>query len=206
MDAPALIATAALAFASTNVDGYALLLGFFSDKRYRPAEVAAGQFISVATQLAISAALVGIGKVTEAPFLGLAGIVPLLAGLTRIADRRGQDSPRPACGAQSARQARGRFLRVAAVAAVATSGAVDNVLVYASLLVGRTSAAVVEVACTFALMTVLLCLCAHATASSRSVQKAWRVAVSRVAPFMATAIGLSLLIRFGTLRWIVSLA
>lgn len=206
MDASALIVTAAVAFASTNVDGYALLLGFFSDDRYRAAEVAAGQFISVATQLAISAAIVVFGKVTEAPFLGLAGVVPLLAGLTRIANRRGQDSPRLERGAQRAWQARGGFLRVGAVAAVATSSAVDNVLVYASLLVGRTTGAVVEVACTFALLTVLLCLCAYATASSRSVLKALHVAAGRIAPFMATAIGVSLLIRFGTLGWIVSLA
>ena len=206
LDAPALIVTAAVAFASTNVDGYALLLGFFSDKRYRAGEVAAGQFLSVAIQLAISAAIVRFGKVTEAPFLGLAGMVPLLAGLTRMVDRRERDGPHLNSGAPAAWQARGRVLRAATVTVVATSGAVDNILVYSSLLVGRTTAAVISVACTFALLTVLLCLCAYATASSRSVLKALHVAAGRVAPFMATAIGLSLLIRFGTLRWIVSLA
>jgi len=206
LDAHALIATAAVAFASTNVDGYALLLGFFSDKRYRAGEVAAGQFVSVTIQLTISAAIVVYGQVTEAPFLGLAGMVPLLAGLTRIVDRRGRDGPRLECGAQTARPSRGRILRMATVAVVATSGAVDNILVYSSLLVGRTTAAIVAVACTFALLTVLLCLCAYATAGSRSVLKALHVAAGRVAPFMTTAIGVSLLIRFGTLRWIVSLA
>ena len=55
MDAlPALIVTATAAYVSTNVDGYALLLGFFSNERYRAMEIVAGQFLSMATQLAIS--------------------------------------------------------------------------------------------------------------------------------------------------------
>lgn len=205
LDACALIVTATAAYASTNVDGYALLLGFFCDRRYRVREVVAGQFISVATQLAMSAALVASGSVTEAPFLGLAGVVPLIAGLSRIADRRGTDA-RGESTAQPARRERGAFRRLATVTAVATSGAIDNVLVYASLLVGHTGRDGLAVACLFALLTALLCLCAFATARRGSSIKALHAVAERVAPFMATAVGVSLLIRFNTLPWIFSLA
>ena len=91
---PALIVTATAAYVSTNVDGYALLLGFFSNERYRAMEIVAGQFLSMATQLAISIAVMRSGWVAHSPLVGLVGAVPLLAGLKRIAQLRRRDGPR----------------------------------------------------------------------------------------------------------------
>ncbi len=206
MNAPALIVTATAAYASTNIDGYALLLGFFSDKRYRVAEVVLGQFVSVAVQLALSAAIVAFGSVTEAPYFGLAGVVPLIAGLSRLARRRRADGTHVESAAQPIWPERGAFRRVVAVAGVATSGAIDNVLVYAGLLIGHTARAGLAMVITFALLTALLCFCSYATVRLHSPVRALHAAAGSVAPFLATAVGVSLLIRFGTLRWIFSLA
>ncbi len=203
---PELVVTATAAYASTNVDGYALLLGFFSNERYCATEIAAGQFASVAAQVAISAAIAQSGWVVQAPFIGLAGVVPLIAGLKRIAEMRRRGSPRIDSAAEQTDSAHGAFGRAATVAAVATSSAIDNIVVYASLLVGRTASDVSWISFTFALLTGVLCLCACATAGSRAPVAALRLAAGRVAPFMTTAIGALLLIRFDTLPWIYSLA
>lgn len=204
---PELMVTATVAYASTNVDGYALLLGFFSDERYGAAQIAAGQFASVAAQVAISAAIAQSGWVVQAPLIGLAGVVPMIAGLKRIAEMRRGDSPQIACRAVPRTQREhGAVRRAATVAAVATASAIDNVVVYASLLVGHTASDVLLISCMFGLLTALLCLCAGATAGSRAPVAALRIAAGRLAPFATTAIGLLLLIRFDTLRWIYSLA
>jgi cadmium resistance protein CadD (predicted permease) len=201
-----LVTTLTVAYVSTNVDGYALLLSFFSNARYRAGEIVAGQFISVAAQLAISAAITQSAWATNAPCIGLAGIVPLIAGLIRIAGllrRDGCDDQRAAPRTTTAAGCAGRIL---AVTAVATSGAVDNVLVYSSLMIGRPTADVSIVGITFGVLTALLCVGAFMTVRSPLSMAALRRAATRIAPFATTAIGLSLLIRFDTFAWICSLA
>lgn len=207
MDAsPALIAIATAAYVSTNVDGYALLLGFFSNERYRAMEIVAGQFISVVTQVALSIAVMRSGWVTQSPLVGLAGVVPLFAGLKRIAQLRRRDEPQNESGTDRWTSARGTGGRVATVAVVATSGAIDNVMVYSSVMVDRATSDVLLIAGTFGLLTSLLCLCAFWTAGSRSSIPALQFAARRIAPYTTAAIGVSLFIRFDTFPWLYSLA
>lgn len=202
---PALIVPAAVAYASTNVDGYVLLLGFVSHPRYRPAEVVAGQFASVAVQLAIAIAIAQSGRLAAGPLIGLVGFVPLVAGLMRIAQWRKQAGADGAVRSRPPRSASRRFGRAATVCAVATSGAVDNVFVYASVLMGRTLLDAMCTACVFAVLTAGLCLTAYATTHSSGAFIRLRSIAARGAPLMTTAIGLSVLIRFDTLPWLCSL-
>jgi cadmium resistance protein CadD (predicted permease) len=198
---------AAAAYMSTNVDGFALLLDFFSNENYRASEIAAGQLASVAVQLAMSIAIIKLGYVRDTPFIGLAGIVPLVAGLKRIATWRSGDVARGASAPGLRPGApRGTVARLAAVAVIATCGAIDNVLVYAGLLVGHGVADLISVSIVFVALTVSLCMLAFTAARSRISVPALRTAANRIAPFMTTAIGAALLIRFGTLGWIYSLA
>ena len=46
---PVFVAAVTAAYVSTNVDGYALLLTFFSNARFRTVEIVAGQFVSMPT-------------------------------------------------------------------------------------------------------------------------------------------------------------
>lgn len=207
MDAlPALIVTATAAYVSTNVDGYALLLGFFNNERYRAMEIVAGQFLSMATQVAISIAVMRSGWVVHSPLVGLAGVVPLLAGLKRIAQLRQRDRPEKENAVCRESPGHGTFGRVATVAVVTTSGAIDNVMVYSSVMMDRAPSQMMFIAGAFGLLTALLCLCAFGTAGSRSSIPALQFAARRIAPFMAVAIGVSLFIRFRTFPWICSLA
>lgn len=202
---PALIITATVAYASTNVDGYVLLLGFVSDRRYGPKEVVAGQFASVAVRLAISLTIVQSGRIAG-PSIGLVGVVPFVVGLGRIAQcgqRVGVFGEENRSRPPSTNRTLGR---VATVCAVATSGAIDNIFVYASVLMGHTLSDALLTACLFAVLTAALCLCAYATVNASGVFAGLRSAAGRVAPFMTAAIGLSVLIRFGTLPWLCSFA
>lgn len=198
--------TATVAYVSTNIDGYALLLGFFSNARYRAGEIVAGQFVSMAVQMLLSFAIMQSGGVRAAPFVGLAGMVPLIVGIRRIARLRQCDGAGVLGAANPKRLADGALGRIAAVAVVATSGAIDNVLVYASVLMGRASGDVVGIASVFSVLTAVLCACAFLTARSRMSMSAIQVAAGRIAAFATTAIGMSLLLRFDTLAWIYSLA
>jgi cadmium resistance protein CadD (predicted permease) len=197
---------ATAAYVSTNVDGYALLLVFFGNARYRAMEVVAGQFVSVGVQIALSLATAKLGWRYDAPFVGLAGIVPLVVGLKRIAGlRRAGD----ACVREPGHRTffgKGRSAHITTVSLVATSGAVDNVLVYSSLFAGRAPRDVAWAATDFVVLTAALCACAFFTARSPTSIRALRMAAARIAPFMTTAVGLSLLIRFKTLAWIYTLA
>lgn len=201
-----LMMAATAAYVSTNVDGYALLLVFFGNARYRAMEVVAGQFVSVGVQLALSLAIGQLGWRYDAPFVGLAGVVPLVVGLKGIAGlRRAGD----ACSYEpelATFSGNGRPARIATVSLVATSGAVDNVLVYSSLFAGHALRDAAWVATDFVVLTAALCACAFFTARSRLSIRALRMAAARIAPFMTTAVGLSLLIRFETLAWICTLA
>lgn len=202
----ALIITATVAYASTNVDGYVLLLGFVSDRRFGAKEVVAGQFASVALQLAISLAIVQSGRVMAGPSIGLVGLVPFAVGLARIAQSGGGIG---ASGEECASRMRSRnraLGRMATVCAVATSGAIDNIFVYASVLVGRSLADAALTACLFTVLTAALCLGAYATVGASGVFTAVRSTAGRVAPFVTAAIGLSVLIRFDTLPWLCALA
>jgi cadmium resistance protein CadD (predicted permease) len=198
--------TAAAAYVSTNVDGYALLLGFFSNARYRAVDIAVGQYASMAAQMALSVAIMQSGWVKVAPFIGLAGVVPLIVGLRRIASLRQRAEHDLQDAGHPATIAKGRVGRIAAVAVLATSGAIDNVLVYASVLIGRASDDILSIVCTFGILTAALCALAFVTARSRLSMNALRMLAARIAPFMTTAIGVSMLIRFDTLVWIYSLA
>lgn len=202
---PALIVTATVAYASTNVDGYVLLLGFFSHPRYRPLEVVSGQFASVMVQLAISIAIAQWGRLATGPLIGLVGIVPLIAGLVRIAQWRREGGAAGEALSHSPRSTNRRLGRAVTVCAVATSGAVDNIFVYASVLMGRTLFDAIFTACAFAVLTAGLCLIAYATTHSGGAFSRLRTVAARGAPLVTTAIGLSALIRFGTLRWLCSL-
>jgi cadmium resistance protein CadD (predicted permease) len=203
---PALIITATVAYASTNVDGYVLLLGFVSDRRYGAKEVVAGQFASVAVQLAISLTIVQSGRVVAGPSIGLVGIVPFIVGLVRIAQsgrRMGVHGEEHSAAVRSANRT---FGRAATVCAVATSGAIDNIFVYASVLMGHSLSDAMLTACLFSVLTAALCLCAYATVNANGVFTWLRLAAGRVAPYVTTAIGLSVLIRFDTLPWLCSCA
>jgi cadmium resistance protein CadD (predicted permease) len=132
--------------------------------------------------------------------------VPLVAGLKRIAEMRRRDAPHIDSASEETDAVHGALGRAATVAAVATSSAIDNVLVYASLFVGRSTSDISLISCLFGLLTAGLCLGACATAGSRAPVVALRVAAGRIAPFMTAAVGVLLLVRFGTFPWIYSLA
>ncbi len=203
---PVFVATVTAAYVSTNVDGYALLLTFFSNPRFRTVEIVAGQFVSMAAQLMSSIAITQLARVANAPCIGLAGIVPLTVGLMRIACLRQGDGCDEQSAGRRATTATGCAGRIFTVAAVATSGAVDNVLMYSGLLIGRPPAAVSLATAIFGVLTAMLCLVAFVTTRSHVSIAGLQKAAARLAPFATTAIGLSLLIRFDTLAWIYSLA
>jgi cadmium resistance protein CadD (predicted permease) len=205
-----LIVTAALAYVSTNVDGYALLLGFFSDARYRTVDIVAGQLVSFAAQLALSASVVALAFAGHQAVIGLLGIVPLSIGLKRIADRRRPGKPLDPALMEAPgtlpypRLRTGHARRVATVAMAATSCATDNVLAYSATLVRRTLPQATSIVVVLAILTLAMCVCAFAVARLHIAPGAIRHAIRQLSPFVTAAIGMALLVRFDTLTWLCS--
>ncbi len=78
-------------FASTNLDDLFVLIGLFSDPRYRPRQIVAGQFLGIAALVLASLAGALLSLVVPPAWLGLMGLVPITLGLRRLLALRGDE-------------------------------------------------------------------------------------------------------------------
>src|SRR5262245_43791009 len=76
----AVIGTAVVVFATTNVDDLLLLAGFFSDPSLSARSVIVGQFLGIGALTAASAAAAAVAFVVPPAYVALLGIFPLALG------------------------------------------------------------------------------------------------------------------------------
>jgi len=84
MNFVALLGLAVVVFASTNIDDIFVLLGFLADPRFRPRNVAIGQYIGIGALVAVSVAASLISLIFAPEYVGLLGILPVLIGVTKL--------------------------------------------------------------------------------------------------------------------------
>ena len=72
--------TSIIAFTSTNLDDIFILTLFYGTKRFKEREIVAGQFLGIATLIAIS--LIGslVGLLIDQSYIGLLGLIPIYIG------------------------------------------------------------------------------------------------------------------------------
>ena len=72
--------TSIIAFTSTNLDDIFILTLFYGTKRFKEREIVAGQFLGIATLIAIS--LIGslVGLLIDQSYIGLLGLIPIYLG------------------------------------------------------------------------------------------------------------------------------
>ena len=75
-------------FAVTNVDDIFVLVGFFSDRRFRPRQVVVGQYLGMAVLVGASVLAALVSLVLAPPYVGLLGLIPLALGLKKLFDLR----------------------------------------------------------------------------------------------------------------------
>ncbi|KMO27322.1 hypothetical protein VQ02_33415, partial [Methylobacterium variabile] len=79
-------------FASTNIDDIVVLIGFFSDPRYRPHQIVIGQSLGIAALVLASLAGSLLSLVLAPAWLGFLGLVPVALGVHRLLALREEDS------------------------------------------------------------------------------------------------------------------
>jgi cadmium resistance protein CadD (predicted permease) len=197
----ALVGLAVGMFATTNLDDLFILLGFFSDPRFRPRQVALGQFLGIAMLYAASVATSLLAMVVSPAYVGLLGLLPVVIGLGKIRELR----PGVAVDGEDDAVPRGGRWNVLTVAAVTIADGGDNMSVYIPIFATRSGWEVAAMGVVFAGMTLAWVGAAFWLTRHRTLGAPIRRHGRRVAPFVLVALGVYILYSAGTValvaRW-----
>lgn len=132
------IITAILAFTSTNIDDLFILMVLFTvtSHTFRPANILAGQYLGIATLIAIS--LVGslIGIVIPNIYIGLLGLFPIYLGINKLLNQNNNEEESPVVP-QNASYILSSIISPAtlSVASITIANGADNIGIYIPLFV-----------------------------------------------------------------------
>ena len=192
----ALLALAIGLFVSTNVDDIFVLVGFFSDPKFRPRQIALGQLAGLAALYGASVVFSLLALVVPPAWIGFLGLLPIAIGLQKILELRRPDAPEDdAQSGSSGSQVRGNLLTVAAVT-IANGG--DNLGIYTPLFATRSGSDVAFIGLVFAAMTFAWVGTAFWLTRHRTLGAPIRRHGRRVVPFVLVALGFYILHEAGT--------
>ncbi len=194
-DDAALAALAIGLFVTTNLDDLFILLGFFSDPRYRPRQIAIGQLLGIAALFAVSVAASLLALVVSPAHVGFLGVLPILIGLKKLWElRRDAESDD-----EDERQTTGGRWNALAVAAVTIADGGDNLSVYIPVFATRSGGDVALIGVVFAVMTLAWVGGAWWLTSHRTLGAPIRRYGHRVVPFVLIGLGGYILFSAGSL-------
>ena len=192
MNIEALIGTVALAtgvFAATNIDDIFVLLAMFSDPRYNPRQITAGQYLGMAALF--GASLVGslASFVMQPAYIGLLGLAPILIGTVKLLRRRQADYPETNTSSSS---------NVLSVAVITAANGGDNLGIYTPMFAIRSAADIAMFAGVFAVMTAVWLGFAHWLTRHPKLGPPIRDYGQRAVPFVLIGLGVYVLIKAGS--------
>jgi len=187
-----LVGLAIALFASTNIDDMFVLVGFFSDPKFRQKEVVTGQFVGIAVLFVLSLTGSLLTLVISRAYLGLFGIVPIALGVMKLVDLFRNRSAKQE-GLEHPTKS-GKFARSTAVALITLANGADNIGVYLPTFAIHSWYQIGIFAVVFALMTGLWCFFAHWLVHHPSIGAPIRHYGHRTTP--AVLIGLGALIMY----------
>jgi cadmium resistance protein CadD (predicted permease) len=183
-------------FAATNIDDIFVLLGFFADPKFRAHRVVIGQYLGIATLVAISLLAALIALVIPPAYVGLLGLAPIAIGTRKLIDLWcGRDRGEEELERHPASAARGQVLAVAAVT-IANGG--DNLGVYTPVFAVRSGIETAVIIAVFVLMTALWCAIAHWLVHHRTIGVPIRKYGHLILPPLLIGLGLSVLLESGS--------
>ena len=192
----ALLGLAIALFASTNVDDLFVLLGFFSDPKFRARDIIVGQYAGIATLFGLSVAASLISLVIPRAYIGLVGIVPIVVGAKRFIELfRETDGKEESLGP---RRKVGVYGRTATVALVTIANGGDNIGIYTPSLAIRSGYEIAVIALLFVVMTALWCYFAHWMVNHPKLGAPIRRYGHRVAPIVLIGLGILIIYQAGS--------
>lgn len=173
------------AFVSTNIDDIFLLMMFFANARFAPAQIVLGQYAGMAVLVLASliAALATVALPDQ--IIGLMGVLPIAIGIKELLELRQADDD----DAQPLPNRAG-FLTVTAV--MIANGA-DNIGVYVPLFAVRTPAERLVIGLIFALLTGVWCAAGYALVNNPLLGAHIRRVGRRILPFVLIGLGIYIL-------------
>jgi cadmium resistance protein CadD (predicted permease) len=192
----ALIGLAIVLFASTNVDDLFVLVGFFSDNRFRARDTVLGQYVGITALFIASVAASLLSLVIPLPYIGLLGVIPILIGakklleLYRLRDQREEALEHPSDANRNG--------RVATVALMTLANGGDNIGVYTPSFATRSAREIMVIALVFAVMTALWSFVAHAIVNHPKLGSPIRRYGHRITPVALVALGVLILYQAGS--------
>jgi cadmium resistance protein CadD (predicted permease) len=187
-----LVGLAIALFASTNIDDMFVLVGFFSDPKFRQKEVVTGQFVGIAVLFVLCLAGSLLTLVISRAYVGLFGIVPIALGVMKLVDLFRNRSAKQEELEHPTKS--GKFARSTAVALITLANGADNIGVYLPTFAIHSWYQIGIFAVVFALMTGLWCFFAHWLVHHPSIGAPIRHYGHRTTP--AVLIGLGALIMY----------
>ncbi len=190
-----LLGLAIALFASTNIDDMFVLVGFFTDPKFRPRDIVTGQYAGITALFAL--ALLGslLALVISRAYIGLLGIVAIGLGAKRLFNLYRN---REVTESRLEHPDTGRHTRVATVAFLTLANGADNLGIYMPAFAIRSPFEIGMFAVIFAVMTGLWCFFAHWIVNHPTFGKPIRRYGQRVAPLVLIAIGVSILYEAGS--------
>jgi cadmium resistance protein CadD (predicted permease) len=189
-----LMAAAAVAFVSTDMDDLALLTGWFSDRTHKTSHILLGQLLGIGTLVAISVALGLMGFFVARPALGALGVLPIGVGLLRLM------RPRSESGEGKVKSATTSVLSVGGVTLAHGS---DNLAVYVPFFAAARS--VFEMA-TIVVVFFVMTVAWVAMARWFARHPLWGTFLERwgrrVVPWMLILLGAGIVYEAGTVAWL----
>lgn len=193
----ALIVLAVGLFVATNVDDIFVLLGFFADPKFRPRQIAVGQYLGIAALYVVSV-VAGLVALALAPaYVGLLGLIPIAIGLKQLWELFQSDGDEED-DSESHDSSLGAG-RVLAVSAVTFANGGDNISIYTPVFATRSLLDVAFIGVVFLVMTAVWLLFAHWLTNHRTVGEPIRRYGPRVVPFALIALGALIVSEAGTM-------
>lgn len=189
------IGLAIVLFASTNVDDIFVLIGFFSDKRYRSRHVIAGQYLGIAALVAVSVVASLVSLVFAPAYVGLLGLIPIVIGLKKLFDlRSGNGDDAAEHGAPGS-----GIGAVLAVAGVTIANGGDNIGIYTPVFAASSMVDLTVYNLVFAVMVAVWLAFSYWLVNHPSLGAPIRRFGPVVTPFVLIAIGVHVLQAAGSL-------
>jgi cadmium resistance protein CadD (predicted permease) len=195
-----LLCIAVILFAWTNLDDLFVLLGFFSDPRFRARHVVIGQYLGISVLYGVSVLASLLSVVVPPAYLGILGLVPIFMGVRKLVSLwREPKTNGVQRGSEAIFAARpGKNLLTVATVTVANGG--DNIGIYTPLFATRPALEVAVAGVVFAAMTAFWCLLGYWLVQHPALGGPIRRYGHRTLPFVLIGFGILILCEAGTLN------
>jgi cadmium resistance protein CadD (predicted permease) len=187
-----LVVRAVVLFVSTDLDDLLVLLGFFSDPRFRARQIVAGQFVGIAALFAMSVVGSLLSLVLPPALLGFLGLVPIALGVKKAWELRTPPDPSTAASADHPFEQWG-LSNVASVFVVTLANGSDNLSVYVPLFAVRSGLDIAIIGMVFAMMTAVWLAFAYWLTQHRATGAYVRRYARLLMPFVLIALGVLIL-------------